>query len=626
MKKGQQLRRFHRIGAVLIVCLALVLVMTSFTPLKPATAKKSSKPTKQGRVVPGIEVFLQQHADWVKGKKVGLITNPTGVNRDLVSDIDLLHEHPDVTLTALFGPEHGIRGDQPAGEYVESYTDERTGLPVYSLYGPTWKPTEEMLEDVDVLLFDIQDVGSNVYTYIYTLGFAMEAAVEFDKSLIVLDRPNPIGGTRVEGPVRDAETVSFMGRFLLPVRHGMTSGELATMWNHEYGLGIDLKVAKMKGWQRTMHYEDTGLPWVQTSPNIPTPDTANLYAGTELVENTPFTTGLGTTKPFELLGAPWINGEDLADELNSRNIPGVAFRSAYFTPMFSAYKGERVGGVQVHIQNASEIDLVPLGLHLVDAMRDQNPEKFKLDATYDELIGDKRVRPMLEADEPVEDIIEVWQDELNTWIKEVRNAYLLYGPYPKKAQPYKPQAVMGILPLDLELAPGESKEITVHGVDKDGKRLNISPDEINWEVKGDVGHIENGVFTASKEGKGKIVAKRGNLQAERDVIVAKNIVENIRYGVHGNYTRVVIDLNKSTDYEMKQESNELIVRVPYAEIGGQLDDEGIVTVKDSPVLSSIHYALMEQGTFEARLQLKRGEVTYETPTFTNRIVIDVMHE
>lgn len=229
-----------------ITVVAFMLVTTSLITISSAE-ENNNVTKKKSRVTPGIEIFLEDHIDWVKDKKVGLITNPTGVDRNLVSDIDLLYNHSEVNLTALFGPEHGIRGDQEAGEYVDSYVDEKTGLPVYSLYGPTWKPTEEMLENVDVLLFDIQDIGSNVYTYIYTLGFAMEAAAEFDKELIVLDRPNPIGGEKVEGPLRSESTVSFMGRFLLPVRHGMTVGELATMWNHEYSMGVNLKVAKMKG-------------------------------------------------------------------------------------------------------------------------------------------------------------------------------------------------------------------------------------------------------------------------------------------------------------------------------------------------------------------------------------------
>src|SRR5699024_4305428 len=347
------------------------------------------------KVTPGIEVLLNKKLKWLKNKRVGLITNPTGVASNLESNIDLLYDHPEVNLTALYGPEHGIRGNREAGEYVESYIDEKTGLPVYSLYGPTWKPTEEMLEDVDVLLFDIQDIGSNVYTYIYTLGFAMEAAAEQDKELIVLDRPNPVSGTKVEGPVRSEDAVSFMGRYMLPVRHGMTVGELAYMWNQEYSLGTSLRVVEMDNWERDMHFEDTGLPWVMTSPNIPTEDSANLYAGTELLDDTSLSTGLGTTRPFEIVGAPWIDADALANEMNDRELEGVIFRATHFTPMFGEYEGELNGGVQVHLVDASQVDLVKLGLNLVDAMRAQDPDKFEMSSSYTNLIGSEEAAEMV---------------------------------------------------------------------------------------------------------------------------------------------------------------------------------------------------------------------------------------
>lgn len=378
------------------------------------------------RVVPGIEVFLNQHLDWVKGKKVGLITNPTGVNRHLTSDIDLLHQHQDVNLTALYGPEHGVRGNQEGGEHVEFYIDHRSGLPVYSLYGSTWKPTKEMLEDVDVLLFDIQDIGSNVYTYIYTLGFVMEAAAEFDKEVIVLDRPNPIGGVKVEGPLRSADAVSFMGRFLLPIRHGLTIGELATMWNYEYSLGVELKVAKMQCWRRTMYFEDTGLPWVMTSPNIPTKESAYLYTGTELLADTTLSSGIGTTKPFELVGAPWVDGEQLEKEMTNRGISGVTFRTVYYTPMHGKHQGKLIGGVQVHIDEQTKIALISLGLNLVDAMRNQSPDKFEMEPGYANIIGNREVPEMIINKEPIDKIIDSWANELDQWIKEVRNQYLLY--------------------------------------------------------------------------------------------------------------------------------------------------------------------------------------------------------
>ncbi|QTN00705.1 DUF1343 domain-containing protein [Sediminibacillus dalangtanensis] len=609
-------------GKVVVAAVVFLLLLA----VSAAAVQAEGKPGKKGKVTPGVEVFLKEHLDWVEGKRVGLITNPTGVDRNLVSTSDLLYEHPDVDLTALFGPEHGIRGDQEAGEYVESYIDEKTGLPVYSLYGPTWKPTEEMLEDVDVLLFDIQDIGSNVYTYIYTLGFAMEAAAEYDKEVIVLDRPNPIGGIRVEGPLRSEETVSFMGRFLLPVRHGMTVGELATMWNHEYSMGVNLKVAKMKGWKRTMHYEDTGLPWVMTSPNIPTQESAYLYAGTELVEDTNLSTGLGTTKPFELVGGPGIDGEALAAEMNDRDLAGVSFRSAYYTPMFGRHEGQLIGGVQVHIDAPSEIDLVALGLNLVDAMRDQNPEAFEMTSSYANLIGDPDVPAMILDDQPVEQIMSSWQDELDTWTREVRNQYLLYNPYPKGAKPYTDQGVLGILPLDVSASLGESVDLTVKGYDEHGEQLDIDAAELDWTVTGDIGEVIDGVFQASEEGKGELNARFGEYTAKRQVDVSTTLLENIRYGVHADYTRVVFDLNKTiTNYQLEEEDGRLRLEVPYGEIGGELDDRGgTIRISNSPVIEQIDYE-RNGDMFVARFDLKTDSVNYETPSFSSRIVVDVMH-
>lgn len=412
-----------------IFILFLITLISIFVGTTSVSAEEEQNDEEEAeKVTPGIEVLLEEHLDWVEDKRVGLITNPTGVTSNLKSSIDVLYDHPDVNLTALYGPEHGIRGDREAGEDVDSYTDEKTGVPVYSLYGETWKPTEEMLEDVDVLLFDIQDIDSNVYTYIYTLGFAMEAAAEQDKEIIVLDRPNPNGGTKVEGPVRSEEEISFMGRFLLPVRHGMTVGELTTMWNSEYSLGADLKVAEMEGWDRTMTFEDTKLPWVMTSPNIPTEDSAHLYAGVELLDDTTLSEGLGTTKPYELVGAPWIDAEELAEDMNNLELEGVTFRPAHFTPTSGEYEGELTGGVQIHVDDPSKIDQVELGLQLIVMMRDQDPEKFEMDDNYSELIGDSEAAEMIQEGESVDEIMGSWEDELNTWIEDVRNQYLLYQP------------------------------------------------------------------------------------------------------------------------------------------------------------------------------------------------------
>ncbi|MFS0750482.1 exo-beta-N-acetylmuramidase NamZ domain-containing protein [Oceanobacillus sp. 1P07AA] len=612
---------------IVMVAVTFLIIMTYLMSTSNADENTTDgKEQKKDKVTPGIEEFLGNHIDWVKGKKVGLITNPTGVDRNLISDIDLLYNHPDIDLTALFGPEHGIRGDQEAGEFIESYIDEETGLPVYSLYGPTWKPTEEMLEDVDVLLFDIQDISSNVYTYIYTLGFAMESAVKFDKELIVLDRPNPIGGQRVEGPLRSEETVSFMGRFLLPVRHGMTVGELATMWNHEYSMGVNLRVAEVKGWERSMYFEDTGLPWVMTSPNIPTIESAYLYAGTELLDDTTLSTGLGTTKPFELVGAPWVNGTELAEEMNNRGIPGVKFRSAYYTPMFGTYEGELLGGVQVHIDNPAEIDLVSLGLHLVDAMRDQNPDEFEITSSYANLIGNQDVPEMILNDVPVEEIIESWQGELNTWVTDVRNNYLLYRPFPDGTEPYEEAGTLGILPLDINISVGESVQLNVKGYDENKERIDILPEDIDWEVSGDIGYIESGFFHATSEGTGEIIGMYGDLTASRKVKVSTTEIDNIRYGVHSTYSRIVFDLNKTTDnYVVEESPGKLIVKIPFGEIGKELEaDGGTIMINNSPVVNNIKYYI-ENNEFIGELNLKVDQVNYDLPGFSNRIVVDIKH-
>ena len=293
----------------------------------------------------GVEELLDEEKALIDGKKVGLITNPTGVDQELNSIVDILNNDEDVDLTALYGPEHGVRGSAQAGEYVDFYTDEQTGLPVYSLYGKTRKPTPEMLEDIDVLLFDIQDVGTRFYTYIYTMAYAMEAAQENDIPFIVLDRPNPIGGDKVEGPVLDPDFKSFVGNYPIPLRHGMTVGELAKLFNNEYDIGADLTVVEMDGYDRSMDYNDTDMSFVAPSPNMPTVDTAYVYPGAALIEGTNVSEGRGTTRPFELIGAPFINSTELAAAMNKLDLPGVRFRASSFTPAFSKHAGELTHGV-----------------------------------------------------------------------------------------------------------------------------------------------------------------------------------------------------------------------------------------------------------------------------------------
>lgn len=380
----------------------------------------------------GVDVLLNEHLDDLDGKNVGLITNPTGVDQNLNSIVDFLNQNDKVNLVALYGPEHGVRGGAQAGEKVDYYTDERTGLPVYSLYGDTKKPTPEMLEDVDVLLFDIQDVGARFYTYIYTMAYAMEAVAENDIEMMVLDRPNPISGGNVQGPVLDEDYASFVGMYPIPLQHGMTVGELAKLFNEEFNIHADLKVVKMRGWDRSMYYDDSTLPWVMPSPNMPTLDSAIVYPGVALLEGTNISEGRGTTKPFELIGAPFIDGEDLAENLSEADLPGVRFRSAYFTPESSKHAGELSGGVEIYVTDRDNYESVRTGLTIVKAVHDMYPDDFQFrteDSSgisfFDQLIGNGWVRKKIEEGASVEEITNEWETELDDF-KETRREYLLY--------------------------------------------------------------------------------------------------------------------------------------------------------------------------------------------------------
>jgi uncharacterized protein YbbC (DUF1343 family) len=408
----------------LLLVMMLMLVLSAFPAEKEVAAHKKKKDNK---VTPGVEVLLDDQKELLKGKKVGLITNPTGIDSKLNSIVDLLHDDSDIELTALFGPEHGVRGDAQAGEYVESYIDEKTGLPVYSLYGQTRKPTPEMLKNVEVLVFDIQDVGTRYYTYIYTMAYAMEAAKENNIPIVVLDRPNPQGGLTVDGPVLEPEFSSFIGMYPIPTKHGMTVGELASFFNEEFNIGADLKVVKMKGWRRSMDFDDTGLPFVLPSPNMPTVSTTFVYPATGLIEGTNLSEGRGTTKPFELIGAPFINSTNLAAELNSLSLPGVKFRAASFTPTSSKHAGKLSHGVEIHVTDRAEFDAVTTGLYIIKTIHDMYPDDFEFLSNnfFDKLIGNDRVRTMILEGASVEEIMKGHQKELHEF-KKVRKEYLIY--------------------------------------------------------------------------------------------------------------------------------------------------------------------------------------------------------
>jgi uncharacterized protein YbbC (DUF1343 family) len=379
----------------------------------------------------GLEVLLEEQLHLLGGKRVGLITNHTGVDSKLRSTVDLFHQHPAIALTALYGPEHGIRGAAGAGEHVATDRDPVTGLPVYSLYGANKKPSADMLADVDVLVFDIQDIGIRYYTYPYTLAYCMEAAREHGIAMVVLDRPNPIGGAVVEGNILDPAFKSFVGLYPLPVRHGMTIGELACWFN--LTVGCDLAVVPMKGYDRNTWWDATGIPFVPMSPATTGLEMAALYGGTCLFEGTNVSEGRGTTKPFEQFGAPWADGRRLAEGLNALNLPGVLFRPVYFTPTFSKFKGEQCQGVQVHVTDRQAIRAVELGLHLVKTMQDQNPESFAFLAPYKEgmhrffdlLSGTDAVRLGLEAGASVAELTAGWAEQRQPFLAQ-RGAILLY--------------------------------------------------------------------------------------------------------------------------------------------------------------------------------------------------------
>ncbi|MFC4803228.1 exo-beta-N-acetylmuramidase NamZ domain-containing protein [Neobacillus sp. GCM10023253] len=324
----------------------------------------------------GLDIFFEKYPPEFKGKRIGLVTNMTGVNQRLVPTIDLFHGHPDLHLTALYGPEHGIRGSAKEGEKVQSFVDPHTNLPVYSLYGASKKPSKEMLDPVDVIFFDLQDIGARYYTFIYTMAYMMEACAEQGKQFVVLDRPNPISGTAVEGNLVEENVRSFVGLYPIPNRHGMTVGEMALLYKHEFGIDCDLTVIPMEGWNRQYYYDETGLFWIPPSPNTTGMDMATLYPGTCLVEGTNLSEGRGTTRPFEYIGAPYLDSYRLARAFNDKQLPGVLARPISFIPTYQKYKEVACEGVQLHVVDRRAIHSLKTGLALLETIADMYPYDF----------------------------------------------------------------------------------------------------------------------------------------------------------------------------------------------------------------------------------------------------------
>jgi uncharacterized protein YbbC (DUF1343 family) len=379
----------------------------------------------------GFTALAADHYRAVAGKKIGILANPTTVTADLDHEVDVMRDSPDVDLVAVFGPEHGFRGTTQAGYAEDFYVDERTGLPVYDLYGKDVDGTADVLKQsgIEVMLFDIQDVGARFYTYIWSMYTAMQAAARLGVSFVVLDRPNPISGLRAEGPVFKPGFESGVGLAPIAQRHGLTVGELAQLYNAEFHVAVDLTVIAMQGWDRGQYYEETGLPWVPPSPNMPTVDCAVVYPGTCLFEGTNLSAGRGTTKPFETVGAPFIDYR-WAAALNNSGLPGVRFRECHFIPTFNKFANETCGGVELHVTDRNAFDPALTGVEMLVTAKALAAKDFQWvehGGRYwlDLLSGSDYVRNMIDAGGNSTDIAAGWQDDLQEFAN-VRKRYLIY--------------------------------------------------------------------------------------------------------------------------------------------------------------------------------------------------------
>lgn len=402
-------------------------VLAARSPLTGSTEMAQSyriQPLRNGRVLTGIDMLVAERFAPLAGLRVGLITNHTGRDREGRRTIDLLHDAPQVKLKAIFGPEHGFTGTAAEGALVASGKDAATGVRVYSLYSGTLRPTEKMLEGLDALVFDIQDAGARFYTYITTLGYAMEAAAKKGIPVYVLDRPNPINGLAVEGPILDRDQISFVGYFSMPVRHGMTVGELAEMFNHENNLGARLHVIKMQGWERGDWFDETGLVWVNPSPNLRSLTEATLYPGVAMVEGSNLSVGRGTDTPFELLGAPWIDARQLAAYLNERRIQGVRFVPVDFTPASGPFAGKICHGTNLVLLDREALNSPELGVELVAALHHLFPDQFQLEKTLP-LVGARWVLDGIKNGQDPRAIALHSYEPLEPF-RQMRARYLLY--------------------------------------------------------------------------------------------------------------------------------------------------------------------------------------------------------
>jgi uncharacterized protein YbbC (DUF1343 family) len=378
-------------------------------------------------VVPGVEVFLADVPPALRGRRVGLIANHSAIDRSGALDIDLIAQHRDLKLVALFAPEHGIRGTAPAGEKITNEIDAKTGIPIHSLYMSEDRgPTPEMLRDVDVIVYDLQEVGGRTWTYVSTMALAMQAAARKGIPFVVLDRPNPIGGEIVEGALLDPQFKSFVGMYPIPARHGMTVGELATLFNQKYGIGANLIVAKVANWRRSQWLDDTGLPWRNPSPNLRSLAALMSYPGSVYFEGTNLSEGRGTDRPFEQIGAAWLNAPEVARIMNERRLPGIRFEAITMavSPTAAKFKGETIPAIRFVVTDRQAYRPVRTSLLLIDEIRRQHPQQFAWSRTIDRLTGSDKVRLAIESGR-LPELLAEWDREAAEFLQS-RTPYLLY--------------------------------------------------------------------------------------------------------------------------------------------------------------------------------------------------------
>jgi uncharacterized protein YbbC (DUF1343 family) len=414
-----------RIGFFLILLVFTCVIGVSSLALRTTHRNSASTVLAQaaGDTKTGIDVFEDQNFAPLRGKRIGLITNQTGVDSRGRRTVDVLAHADGVKLVALFSPEHGIAGKLDTAT-IGNTTDAATGLKIYSLYGDSRRPTDQVLQGLDALVFDIQGAGVRFYTFITTMGYCMEAAAKHKISFFVLDRPDPLGGEKIEGPMLDPSRISFVGYFRLPVVYAMTLGELARMFAAENKMGLDLHVIAMRNWRRSQTYDETGLTWIPPSPNLRTINEAFLYPGVEILQPAGVSVGRGTATPFEQLGAPWIRSDVLLNSLNPRQIPGVRFSAASFTPSDGLYKGEVCAGVKLEITDRDAFDSIRVGLEIADALHRLYPERFQVTKLMDLLASQTTVDGLITYQAPA-GIIASWASELAQF-RLLRVKYLIY--------------------------------------------------------------------------------------------------------------------------------------------------------------------------------------------------------